>query len=54
MCNNNNPGGGPGPGGGGSAKKEYMRLSPVNSMGSSAHSSPLQPQDSPPSFNSYK
>ena len=37
-------------------KRDFVRLSPVNSLGSSAHSSPGEhhhhhPQDSPPSFS---
>jgi hypothetical protein len=42
----------------GGHKRDFVRLSPVNSLGSSAHSSPgdhhHQPQDSPPSFNNYR
>ena len=48
-------------GGHGGHKRDFVRLSPVNSLGSSAHSSPGEhhhhhhPQDSPPSFsNPYR
>jgi len=43
--------------GGGGHKRDFVSLSPVNSLGSSANSSPGEhhhhhPQDSPPSFSS--
>ena len=42
---------------GGPGKRDYVRLSPVNSLGSSANSSPgdhHHHQDSPPSFSNYR